>query len=99
MRCLLTVARRDGVPLRGRSTRPKSVVGLLEVLPSEHDNVLGRSVTVARFMGSTRHLVLINVKLVQLKGDVMVLSGLEPRYSEGGGRADYAQTWIVKLLR
>jgi hypothetical protein len=97
MRCLLTRARRDGVPLTSKSTRPKPEEGTLEVLSSVQDTVLGRAVTVARFAGDRRH-ELINAELVRLTGDEMILSGLERRFSESGGRADYAQTWIVKLL-
>lgn len=79
MRCQLVRARRDGVPL-SKSNRPKPDEGTLEVLPSVGDNVLGRSVTVARFTGNMRH-ELINVEIVKLSGDRLVLSGLERRYS------------------
>ncbi|PPE68257.1 hypothetical protein IS481_08505 [Caldimonas thermodepolymerans] len=72
-------------------------MGLLEVLSSVQDTVLGRAVTVARFAG-TQHHELINVEIVKLTGNEMILSGLERRYSEFGGRADYAQTWLLKLL-
>ena len=96
MNCMLTLARRDGVPLT-KSGRPKPDIGKLEVLPSEMDTVLGRTVTVARYMG-TRRYELINAELVRVSGNEMILSGLERRYSEGGGRADYAQTWLVQLL-
>ena len=95
MNCLLTLARRDGVRL-SKSGLAKPDSGSLVVLPSQMDNLLGRSVTVARFMG-TRHHELINVEIVMLEGTTMVLSGLERKYSPGGGRADYAQTWVVKL--
>lgn len=80
-----------------KSNLPKPDSGSLEVLHSELDKVLGRSVTVARFMG-TRHHELINVEIVKLKGNQMILSGLERQYTEYGGIADHAQTWLIKLI-
>jgi len=96
MNCYLTLARRNGVPL-SKSYRSKPDLGKLEVVPSEPDRVLGRSVTMARFMGTRRH-ELINAELVQVSGNVMILSGLERRHSEGGGLSDFAQTWLVEFL-
>lgn len=54
--------------------------GSLVVLPYQMDNLLGRSVTIARFMG-TRHHELINVEIVMLEGTTMVLSSLKQRDS------------------
>ena len=64
MRCLLSRARRDGVPLTSRSARSKPEEGQPEVIPSQHDKMLDRAVTVARFIGTSHH-ELINAEFVR----------------------------------